>query len=101
MDEYDVGHIVDYNKIINVYRNSDIDKIIECIIPELGSTMFVDEFVSTLKHQVHILRNSLEILDSRSITCISSRICHMYTTTNGELQSDWYLVNVWRGRQLI
>jgi len=49
------------------------------------------------------LRAALDVLDSRTITCISGRVLNIYKANSdpkdpdNDFRQEWWLVNVWRG----
>lgn len=97
MDEYDLGHSAYYKKIINVYRNSDVDEMLRNIQKNTASDQNLDIFVRDLNDTVNKLKAALDILDQRTITCICGRVVYAYKLTDNAYHQEWYLVNVWRG----
>lgn len=94
MDQYDYGHSTHYDKVINVYRNSNIEDVIKNVTKNLKSDQYPERLSQEINDTIKKLKGALDVLDYRTITCISARICPPYAITS---DVDWYLVNVWRG----
>lgn len=73
MDEYDMGHTSKYDTIVNVYSDD-----------------MLESFSEEEKKIIRTLRESLSILDYRTISCIGRRIPIDFT---GKL---WKHLIVWR-----
>lgn len=84
-------HSTRYDKIINVYCGSNVENIIKNIIENLNSKQYMEELAQNIEKTIDKLRGALEVLDSRTITCISARVLYF------DGKTKWYLVNVWRG----
>ncbi len=96
MDDYDSGHNNDYEKVINIYDNSDIEEVITTIVTDEVPEHKMLRLEITKKAEG--LRSALFVLDYRIITNIGARVFHCY-----ELDDVWhtecYLVQVWRRRK--
>ena len=96
MDEYDTSHGTKYDKIINVYRNSNINEIINNITQNMSPNHRVIYLSEDIKQTINSLRKVLDVVDKRQITCVSARILHSYEADK-IWYCEWYLANVWRG----
>lgn len=93
MDDYDLGHSVEYDSIINAYANDNLSSIIQKFLQENNLNVLEHEyFTEQIYNMVMKLRNGLSILDDRTITNIGSRLFH---------GNKMYLVQVWRGNKYI
>ena len=106
MDDYDyVPHSANFDSIINIYKNDNLDDKINQFIVEKNISYGNEELIREIKRNVINIRNSWNILESSHITCIGARICHYDKEYDIESNSyinykpKWYLLNVWRGAQ--
>jgi hypothetical protein len=74
IDEYDFRHTTMYSRVIDVHRNSNIDDLIESITEGLVPNENIGELRKEIRETIVKLRGALEILDSRTVTCISGRV---------------------------
>jgi hypothetical protein len=79
MDELDMPHHANYERIIDIYGDDDSEKICE---------MLPEKCREELLRYVLRTRAGMAILDSRFITGVSGR----YPDGNA-----WILINIWRG----
>lgn len=111
MDDYDMEHISKYKSIINFYcgdlkRNNKNQSVIDKIntIDTIKKTLVIDDedFYNRVILTICKLKNGLNILDSREITCIGARVHQCNPSYDGRFGSriDWYLVQVWRGSEM-
>lgn len=91
MDEYDYKHNSNYNDVMNVYHNSNIDETIQKFFNE-SELELTNYLTKEITNQIEKIRAGFNILDSRYITNIGVRIC----VPTGE-NKKWILVQVWKG----
>jgi hypothetical protein len=114
-DEYDLFHNTNFDKIINFYKNSTIEKIIsdfmknidtntENSIPSIGLQQQQEnqELTHNISKIIFELIDGLKILEDRHITNIGARLFHNVINDDNETYTTrCYLVQVWRGAQKI
>ena len=98
MDEYDLVHRGDFDDVINVYENSNIDEIVQDFTKSMNQYQDIKSLQQNIRDTIGKLRGALDVLDYRTITCIGARVSHIYRIDE-ETHYDWYLVNVWRSRK--
>jgi hypothetical protein len=87
MDDYDMEHDATFSNVINVYKNDNIDDIVE---QHKSSIEDVGEFRRT----VEMLRGTLNGLNYRYTTNIGARLYNGYDKQERPI---WTLLQVWRG----
>ena len=102
MDDYDLQHSSKYKSTINFYRgdlDEDIENTIKSVCIDIDEK-YKKEFCERVIQTINKLKNSLSILDYRSITNLGARV-HCCNSNNYDedfgSRPDWYLVQVWRG----
>ena len=99
MDEYDTCHTTHYEHVINIRSKNNIDDIVDNAInmdqiENIKKPTLKTEIINTINK----LRGALDVLDCRTITCISARVAHTkYCNITNGVKIIWFLVNVWRG----
>ncbi len=97
IDEIDCfPHNTRYDKVINVYADSNLEAIFLKLWVDYETNS--DYLCKEISDIVSKLRAALNVLESRHITCISARILHENQKAK-EYNLDWYLINVWRGKE--
>lgn len=102
MDDYDLQHSSKYKSTINFYcgdLDQDIENTIKSVCIDIDEK-YKKEFCERVIQTINKLKNSLSILDYRSITNLGARVhCCNPNNYNEDFGSkpDWYLVQVWRG----
>ena len=106
MDDYDMRHTCDYNdsNTMNIYCNDNAIKKIQiwCELLTISDEKVMCQLKIDMEETVKSLREGLGILDARSITCISARVCYCIVdeTRHNDARyypkAKWILVNVWR-----
>jgi hypothetical protein len=91
MDDYDFNHKTNYEHIINIYSNSNIENTVNNFLEE-SKLEIKDYSVKEIISRITYIQNSLKILDYRHITNIGARICVYINNT-----PVWILLQVWRG----
>ena len=105
MDDYDMNHNQNYDKILNVYNNDDVYGIV---------TNFFNEHVIDISEQrqitqtyiidrINVTKVGLLILDYREITNIGIRVFHHTTEPiDNEISQQMircYLIQIWRSNR--
>ena len=103
MDKYNCSHNHTFDFILNIYKGDDLNEKIEKFITknnfsEKRECIYLSEEI--IKCVIN-MRNGLEILDKKYITCLSSRIFGyeeiLYDNFNEEyINPTWCLIHVWR-----
>ena len=113
MDDYDSGHNNAFHDSLNVYCDDDVDTKLSEFFTQRNITLeYAGKVVNQMREQIKTVRESLKIMDSRCITCISSRICHYYIVPDlrnpeyihqfySNIKPTWYLINVLRGKRVV
>lgn len=91
MDDYDFTHKANYEYIINIYSNTNIDVAVNNFL-EQTKFQLQDQYIKEIKDKIIYMNCSLKILDNRHITNIGARIIFYINNT-----PIWILVQVWRG----
>ena len=97
MDEYDSAHRGDFDAVINVYDNSDIDAVVQNFTKNMSECQEIELLQRNIRDTINKLTGALDVLDYRTITCIGARVSHIYRIEENT-HNNWYLVNVWRSR---
>jgi hypothetical protein len=105
MDEYDSGHKVVPDFIIDIYENSKIDEVLDKYISSFDDDILhSDYFIDDIKKTITLLRKSLDVLDRRIITNIGGRVFFIKKSDLEKRNDDewmemrkWCLVQVWKG----
>lgn len=102
LDEYDDDHDHFYYRVINVYKNDNINNIINNFCKSIKDENN-ENLIKDLNKNINKLKNSLEILEDRHICSISARIAYypisLDITEIGYILK-WIMLTVWRRNRI-
>ncbi len=92
LDVYDIGHISNFDRKIDIYNVNTIEgKLYELFLPELENNEPIEHIMKEMRIKIEETRIFLKSLEHRHITSVGLRFCHYKVDT-----SCWYHVTVWR-----
>ena len=94
IDVYELPHGTRFNKIINIYSNSNIEYIVNKYVDENYITD-KESLKSNIFETINDIKNGLKILNNRVITSISARIC----SRNFTGYTVWDIITIYRGEE--